>query len=95
VKNAAANVAKGNLKTISTAAQAFRVKTGAYPADLPALVAGGDIAPIVQTGVAYTFAPATGTATATESADVFGGTAANETITYSLTTGAFGGTAAL
>jgi len=91
VKNAAENTAKANLKTIATAAQAFRVKTGAYPTVITDLTTGAtaDLSPIIQTGVTYTYAGSV--ATATETADVFGGTGTTDVITFSLATGAFTG----
>ncbi|MES2461360.1 MAG: prepilin-type N-terminal cleavage/methylation domain-containing protein [Armatimonadota bacterium] len=98
VRTAGTNTAKANVKSIATAAQAIRVKTGSYPTNIAAVVAGGDLPTDLansQTGVTYTFVGTAGTegvATATETADVLGTAANNQTVTYTLSTGSYGGT---
>ncbi|MGC4047850.1 MAG: prepilin-type N-terminal cleavage/methylation domain-containing protein [Armatimonas sp.] len=94
VKNSATETAKANCKTIAQAAQAYKVKNGAYPADIATLTGSGkdlEQVPSGPRGVTYTIAN-TGIVTATENGqDAFNTTATNEAATYTLTTGAYAG----
>ncbi|MGC4047851.1 MAG: prepilin-type N-terminal cleavage/methylation domain-containing protein [Armatimonas sp.] len=98
VKNSATETSKANCKTIAQAAQAYKVKNGAYPADLATMTGSGkdlEQVPAGPRGVTYSFAPGTGdigVVTATEGGqDAFNTTATNEAATYTISTGAYSG----
>ncbi len=91
VKNAATQTVKANMKTIAQAAQAAKVKTGAYPANLAGIIAVGDLeqTPSGPRGVTYTFASGVVTATETATEDALKTSAFSESGTYTLSTGAY------
>lgn len=96
VKTAAQRTVETNLKSMATAAQAYRVKNGAYPTKAQ-LIAAGDIPETNgnPTNVNYTMDNTTVagdlTITGTESTDVFGSTpgTTNSAITYTMSSGQF------
>lgn len=100
VKNSSTRTVQANMKTIAQAAQAYRVRVGNYPADLPTMVGPAqDLQqrPAGPSGVLYEVEPiASGASvqvTATEAGtDVFGGgNGTTDVATYNLQTGVFNG----
>ncbi len=98
VRNSGTRTVQANLKTLANAAQAYRVRTGAYPAtqaeagfvgagqDLTAIPAGPGTTTYTLVGTGNTECVITATEGGTDS---FGTSATGETITYTMSTGAF------
>lgn len=90
VKNANVKTVKANMKSIATAAQAYRVRNGTYPTDVNAMVgANSDLAAVPNDnppGVTYSFSGSNTTVTATTSDTSLFPSGAT-TATYNLSTG--------
>ena len=97
VRNASENTTKANLRSMFTAAQVIKTKTGFYPASYAAMsteISGLEGKP---EGVVYTFVPnetGSNVITATEggTVDVIGGNGKTDKITYTFAAGASAGT---
>ncbi len=96
VRNAGTRTVQANLKTIATAAQAYRVKNAVYPTAIGNLVGAGEDLQATPTGpgtTAYTLVGTTNTEcviTAKEgTSDSFLTSAVGETVVYTLSTGQY------
>jgi type IV pilus assembly protein PilA len=91
VKNTNVKTTKANMKTIATAAQAYRVRYSTYPASVAVMVGTDkDLASNMSNSPnGVTYSTTNGTVTATGTTDIWGGT--GTTATFDLTLGTWGG----
>lgn len=95
VRQAAENTVKANIRSMFTAGQTYKTKNGGYPSDTQVVAELGGSLTGKPTGVTYTYtAPVgttAGTIVASETADAFGGTGTDSTITYTFANNAAAG----